>query len=413
MSVDLIPYLYGPGGTPVSAGRGLALAGAVTADMPSMIDPATITFTDSPQTISVGGTYTGLKISAADGQNCVEVTTDDVVIFQDCIFEHSDGDAIYAPGGTVGGYGSTPQIEVYNCLFLGRHPVVVGATIERAIRYSSGSRLIVENSQFQRGRIQAYHHSADPAAVLRVRYNVALNIDGRQSDASGNPTTTDDIQQFFQINGYKNMAGAFEIAWNEVWNEFGDSAMEDAINIYAAGGTASNLIRVHHNLINGAYPGDPAYFSYAGGGIMLSDGPGDPAYGLAEYNVVLASANYGMAITAGSAFEVRNNRVFRTGKRVDGATNAEHGDGPGIYVYDYGSTTAFGDHVMADNTVRWQEGSDPAATNNTWVAFPGTNFTDTGNTYPTSEIDQAFIDAEVLAFRDSAGAAGVTIGRTP
>lgn len=381
------------------------------ATMPTWIDASTVSFPDSPIEVTSGGTYSGLRISAADGANCVDIKTGELVIFEDCIFEHSNGFGIFAPSGTVAGYGTAaPQIEVRNCIFLGRHPTTAGAEIEKAIETANTTRLIVENCHIQRGRIYAYQHSASASAVMRIRYNVALNIDGREVDGSGNPVTTNtQIQQFFQHNGRTNIAGEFEIAWNEVWNESDDSAMEDAINLFATGGTSSNLLHVHHNLVNGAYPSDSASTSYSGGGIMLSDGPGDPAYGLAEYNVVLASANYGLAITSGSHFQLRNNRAFRTGYLPDEVTSGVNNTGPGIYIYDYGSSTAFGNHVLSDNVVRWQD-DDGSGTNNYWVSFPGDDFTSSNNASYGTVIDQAFIDTEVINFRNGAAAAGVTIG---
>src|SRR5438552_2096729 len=72
---------------------------------------------------------------------------------------------------------------------------------------------------------------------VRGERNRYRNIDGRKSDGKGGYLTgAHELVQFVQFDKVRHIPGV-EIAWNEVVNEPGQSAVEDNISIYLSSGT--------------------------------------------------------------------------------------------------------------------------------------------------------------------------------
>ncbi|MDX5437731.1 MAG: glycosyl hydrolase, partial [Pontibacter sp.] len=71
---------------------------------------------------------------------------------------------------------------------------------------------------------QSYEGNGTSSETIKIRYNIAKNIDGR---VYGGTT----FAQFVQFNFRKNISHA-EVAWNQVINTPNNSAVEDNINIH-------------------------------------------------------------------------------------------------------------------------------------------------------------------------------------
>ena len=150
---------------------------------------------------------------------------------------------------------------------------------------------------------------------MKVLRNVALNIDGRQSDGKGGwaavASNPDQYKQFFQINGVQRLTGA-EVAWNQIINQIGQSRVEENINIHATTGTAASPFLVHDNYIQGAYPANAIdAANYTGGGIMLSDN--GSSYISAYGNEIVNTGSIGITITSGHDNHFANNRIVSSG----------------------------------------------------------------------------------------------------
>ena len=169
---------------------------------------------------------------------------------------------------------------------------------------------------------------------ISIHDNRVHNIDGRVSEGSGRHRST--LVQFVQLDKVPHVRG-IEIAWNQVINDPGESAVEDVISVFKSSGVADSPIRIHDNYIRGAYPADPQAGGYSGGGIMLGDGaeanPDDgPAYVEAFNNQVLDTTNYGIAISAGHHCTFHDNRIISSGLLSD--HTAPKSQNVGAYIWD-------------------------------------------------------------------------------
>jgi hypothetical protein len=101
--------------------------------------------------------------------------------------------------------------------------------------------------------------------------------------------------------------------------------VEDNINIYASSGTPGHPIRIHHNLIRGAYAYPPDREGYSGGGI-ITDGCVSRYVDIGN-NTVLETSNHGIAMASGEAVAIHDNLVLGTGLLPDGrhAGGADNG----------------------------------------------------------------------------------------
>jgi hypothetical protein len=223
------------------------------------------------------------------------------------------------------------------------------------------------NSMFSTAGIYVNADGTAPSK-LSVRYNKALNIDGRLSDGTGGYLATTstsnpiDLRQFVQLNQVRATPNV-EIAWNEVINEPGNSFVADNISLFLSSGTANSPILVHDNYIQGAYPVDPVTDTdYTGGGIIV-DGSADSVANASGFirivnNQVVSTTNYGLAIAAGHDVQISGNRAISSGLTPHGARIAAAN--VGLYVWDaYGDAklgTFFADANSA-NSVAWVKNS--------------------------------------------------------
>ena len=273
---------------------------------------------------------------------------------------------IRSRGALIASYGYNANLTVRNTQGFGLNPNVYGRYPGRFIDLENFSNLVVENNYMEgTSGIYLYQYTGNytPAQTIKVMRNSALNIDGRYSDGKGGFLTgpfDNYYVQFFQINGVKNLPEV-EIAWNQVINEPGKSRVEDNISIFDSGGTPASPFRIHNNYIQGAYGARPeTERSYTGGGIMLSDV--GTAYIHAYENQVIATTNYGIAVSSGHDNHFFNNRIISAGMLPSGREPASQN--VGAYIWNMNGETSFAGNLGYGNLIGWNLGKDR---NDWWV----------------------------------------------
>lgn len=126
---------------------------------------------------------------------------------------------------------------------------------------------------------------------IRVDRNTFLNVKGPQPRG-----------QFVQFN--KVSGGGNRVFCNTGNNVAGQSAPEDAINMFASHGLPTDPIVIAGNIIRG---GGPSKF---GGGILLGDGGG--SWQAARHNILIDPGQYGIAVAGGQHMEISSNRIKGT-----------------------------------------------------------------------------------------------------
>ncbi|MGI4813521.1 MAG: hypothetical protein ACRYGG_09345, partial [Janthinobacterium lividum] len=110
-----------------------------------------------------------------------------------------------------------------------------------------------------------------------------------------------------------SFAGGADISYNHVQNSPFEASSEDVININDAYGTASNLIQVQHNLIDGAFGNVGYQYAYTGTGI-ITDGSGLTAFVNIANNHVVNFMNSGIETAIGHDITVAGNDTISTGQ---------------------------------------------------------------------------------------------------
>jgi hypothetical protein len=335
----------GPGRRP--GPRAVLLGALVLPLLLGGVAVARLSSCDGPAVITRGGTYSGCWSSADAGTVTVRVATSEPVILTNCTIR---GRFILV-ASTV----AHTKLTITDCRLVGTGPGAVGAHPDYAVEVDGFDRLHVEHSRIEgKGGIKAKHWSGVPSQhPVLVRANQARNIDGRVRDAAERVTGAEKLQ-FVQLDKVRGAAGV-EIAWNEVRNQPGRSAVEDNISIYASGGTPVSPIDIHDNYVEGGWPPDPAAGGYSGGGILLGDGGGE--WSVARDNQVVATSNHGLGIAGGSHNRLVGNRAVASGELPDGRRAASQN--VGVYVWDQTRTATAGaasDNAAYGNVVGWQRG---------------------------------------------------------
>lgn len=269
-----------------------------------------------------------------------------------------------------------------------------GSFRQRAIELYEPASLIVERSTFTDG--QGIWMRAGTPSLIRIRFNEVRNI-GRYPY----PTTAGCCVQFLALT--ELTSSSTEIAWNRITNVYGQSDVEDNINMYQALGTQSNPIDIHHNLIDGSWPRTGNGSNDTGSGIGTADA-GIGRWINVHDNWIINMSNAGIGVGGGQDIHVYNNRIVSDGKA--GAVQVVSTWGQGITVWDaynvgaharidaYNNTSAF---IRPDGRADW------------WLPACSPASACTGNVHgptPTAALEQAERDL----FAAAATAAGHTIG---
>lgn len=308
--------------------------------------------------ITNGGTYTG------DHVGTVAIATNEEVVI--------NGATIRSSGDQIRVEVSDADLEVRNSTLRGTHPGAEGRLAGYAVLVPSGKaagRLVIEhNDLISNGGVllRGWNHGQDDE-TFKLRYNRQENCNGMTSTASGwSQTNKVSLQHRFSGNKEIHNVPGFEIAWNVIKNDYGSSACEDHISMYNSGGNANNPYRIHHNLIDGAYPAGPHSSGYSGGGIITD---GTPQSGTAltdQYvyitnNTVLDSMNYGQKITQGHHNKLNNNVSVRDGKSSDGQNYLDDralAPARAFALQNKKGTSYFGAHEVSGNRAGWAGGGE-------------------------------------------------------
>jgi hypothetical protein len=339
-----------------------------------------------------GGTYHGDWCSPDPDLPVVDVVTSEPVVLDHCRFS--------GRGDLIRSRFRHSDITIRDCVGTGENPNLAGRSAGRFLEDESFDRVRVEHCDMDHtAGIYLRDFQGDRtgrAPTIGILCNAVTDIDGRKSDGAGgylpfNLRTNRkggqteagfDLVQFVQLDGIHSVPGV-DVGWNHVVNHPGTSRVEDNISIYNSSGTADSPIRIHDNCIRGAYTIRPERasssdgivdddWSYSGGGIMLGDGsprrPEDlPAFVTATGNVVIATTNYGIAISAGHDIVFEHNTIVSGGLLADGRKIAAQN--VGAYVWCAAAQNRARGMFLKrdggrDNTIGW---NGPAGRNDAWV----------------------------------------------
>jgi NPCBM/NEW2 domain len=408
--------------------------------------PTTLVY-EGPLLITKGGVYSGNWESLDASKPAVDVKTSEPVIIENSNIR-SKGHLINATSGDA-------RVTVRNTRGIGLNPNVNGKFPGRFVQGYRVRNLIVEHNAFESTSgiyIDQWTGTPGSGDSIKVRYNSAKNIDGRFSNGAGgwqdinlkyqvvpdpqpnDPKKTKWINfsqgwyavQFVQFNHVRNITGA-EISWNSVFNEPGNSRVEDNINMFVASGMPLSPIRIHDNLVNGGYTTKPAQktyidganytfnWGYSGGGI-ITDGCDEnnndlkPEHIEIADNTVLETTNYGVASSAGSNITLRGNRVFATGRLADNSIISAQN--VGIYTWNIAGRPGCFDsatQIAQNNVIGWgQPVAGATNTNNFWnpskAIWSGTQTTDKG------PIPATVIQDEIARWQKKVSDNKITVG---
>ena len=399
---DMLLYQsnYGKsGGT--SGGSSGGTSGSITAA--STQPPAGVTWS-SPLVITQGGTYTGNWQSTSANTPAITVKTSQPVTILNSNIQ-SRGDLIASGVSHI-------NVTVKGTHGWGLNPNVAGRSPGRFLDVDNFDNLDIENNTMvgTAGMYMAYYAgNGTTSNSVKILKNNALNIDGRWSDGNGGyqtGTDANDLVQFAQFNACHNMTGV-EIAWNQVVNQPGQSRVEDNISVFQSSGTASSPLLIHDNYIQGAYPADPANDgSFTGGGIMVSDGntnsaSTDTGHVRCYNNVVIGTANYGIAVSSGLDNQVYNNTVISSGLLPGGQKVASQN--VGIYVWNQSGDPFFQAPQVFGNTIGW---NGPSGRNDEWTP----DASGVSDTSMSGSITQSTEAQAYNAWVQRVSAAGQTVG---
>lgn len=357
--------------------------------------------------ISRGGTYTGSWESLNPKVAAITVETSEPVVIQNCRLR-GRGILVHAPS-------SGAQVTVRNCEGLGLNPNSAGAAHGRFFSAYKPRRVVLERNSLQDTAGIYVDGGGSQNAGISVQFNRARNIEGRLSSGNGGYSSQFTRVQFLQLNNVRATRNIL-VAWNEVINEPRQSRVEDNINLYLSSGTPDSPIVIRNNYIRGGYPADPARDSYSGGGIIV-DGNGTSMATAAGHidivdNQVVATTNYGVAISAGHHVKVQRNRVVSSGRTPDGQRIAAANIG--VYVWDMNFNArkgTFHHHTVTHNYSAWTNHSGNR--NDFWMPDCGGTVICSNNSKAAGTVTKAVEDAEFATWSAKLRQQGIKVGASP
>lgn len=261
----------------------------------------------------ISGVYTGTLTTPA-----IKVTTSTPVTIKNA--------SVSGPGDLI--FAQRADITVLNSTGISTNPNVKGTRPGKFLNASQCKNVHVENVHVEGAMygVYVYQYTGNytPSQTIVIKNNYFKNINGRQSDgAGGYIKSADSIAHAIQLNQVNKVPNV-DISWNEVINDPFISQCSDIINMYKSGGTKTSPVLIHDNFLQGAYPGIPGVDRYSGGGIIVDGSTSDTADTASAFNevynnVVVATANYGIAIAAGHDNDFHNNKVVSSGRLADGS----------------------------------------------------------------------------------------------
>ena len=334
-----------------------------------------------PVTISTGGSYTGCWSSNNPNTPAVNVTTSSPVTIVNSGIQSKGHGIKLAPGG---------RLTVRNSSITILNPDIAGVVKNRWIHAPSFANVVVENNDLTSGRgVWLTDWAGGPSDGVKFRYNRIRNTDGRTSNGAGGYNNTWDVSTGFGVTFQLSASPGtpnVEIAWNEVVNTPGQSAIEDNFSFWMSSGTAATPIWVHDNYVEGSWRPDPlANYNHTGTAINTGDGDGSGShdnsccgYILVERNVATTVANVCFGLSYGHDITVRNNRCA-----VSGLADWDPGPGTDIRLFNQAS---WGNGLAGP----WNSSGTPGFTNNSSAGQRG------GLLEPVAQCAQRLVDTRLL-----------------
>ena len=310
-----------------------------------------------PLTITQGGTYSGNWKSTDPQISAVTIATTDPVVIQNS-YVTGPNDLIDDPY-----YGN--NLTVKNVIGIGVNPNVIGQANGVFVDAQNPVLLDVEHCYFESVRfgvyVRGYGGNRDGTETITILNNRGRNIIGLESDGNNGYLPGESLWQWahaFQLGTMASVPG-IQIAWNEIVNYPYQSLVNENINMYDAGGTASSPAETHDNYIQGAYGYNPAVDAYNGGG-FTTDGSGSDTVATASSfnnvynNQIVGTVNIGIEFGAGHDNVAYNNKVISSGVLSDGTKIFAQNVGLSLYdVYGNIQNGSMYNNNMYGNTVGW------------------------------------------------------------
>jgi hypothetical protein len=310
-----------------------------------------------PATITQAGTYSGNWKSTDPRTSAVTIATNEPVVIQNS-YVTGPGDLIDDPY-----YGN--QLTVKNVIGIGVNANVKGQANGLFVDAQNPALLDVEHCYFESVRfgvyVRGYAGDRDGTETVTILNNRGRNILGLESDGNQGYLPGESQWQWahaFQLSNMPSVPG-IQIAWNEIVNYPFQSLVNENINMFDAGGTASSPAETHDNYIQGAYGYNPAAGAYNGGG-FTTDGSGSDTVATASSfnnvynNQIVATVNIGIEFGAGHDNVAYNNRVIASGLLSNGAKISAQNVGLSLYdVYGNIQNGSMYNNNMHGNTVGW------------------------------------------------------------
>lgn len=317
------------------------------------------------------------------------------------------------------------DLTVENCVMQCLDPLQAQEAAGPAMSIIAPKNLIVEHCTFIGGGGIQIEETATPTSYVRIRYNRAINIDGRMSDGAGGyvfeAASTVNVyfksRQFLQLRGNIVIADG-EVAWNEVVNYPFISRREDAFSIYGGSGVSGKPFWIHDNAVKGGACTRPYDIKYSGGGFIVEDARDEVTdTSVAQYvdiddNQVIGASNVGLNFvgTGVSHVRARRNRFVSCG-RINGLPVYGLGMNSPINVYENLGSTGPTYAELEDNGYSWRRDATSEQFNGPWLPVIGnTGNSNTGGYVIAATTDEALEAAEWAAWIAKKTAAGVVVG---
>ena len=337
---------------------------------------------------------TTLKSDGVNTEPVISIKTKTPVVIDHCIvvgagrlIDASEGGATDVIVRHTQGYGLTPTVDgVPHGEFFFAYGFLRAEIEHSYLSHTSGIHVWVKSGDGSDGR------------SVRVVANVVREIDGRHKDV-----TMQSNANFVGFNAVQ--ARNVEIAWNEVVNTPGLSAVEDNIGLYRAGGFADSPLLIHDNFIRGGWPIPVDSSTWTGSGVT-TDGDlahaTESAWVQATHNVFVGVP---MNIAIGSHHRFVDNTYLSSGLMPDGQKISKcYWCVGGIFNYYQSDPALFTDNKITGFTIGLNQqpflpvsGASEGNSIDGTVLLPG-------------PITVATEDEANVTFRKAALAASVTLG---
>jgi hypothetical protein len=273
------------------------------------------------------------------------------------------------------------------------------------VRADPAASVTITRTTFEGGNGRAFYSSGVKSLTLAnctITKTSGIRLDGATAGAaiSISRNRVRNIQGASYNTQFTQLADVttarVEISWNEVINVFGQSGVEDNINLYR-----SAYADVHDNYIQGAYPAT-ASGGFSGSGIMIDSlGSHDnDVHG----NQVVDTTNAGIGVTGGWDNKIHDNRLVFDGRLDDGTPLSAANVGLFVWKGIYNDPGWDNNDAYA-NTVGWVNAAQ--ARNDWWLPNCSGNCT---SLHYDGSLDHGAEQAEYQAWLAKLAANSVKIG---